>query len=274
MKLLQGLLYGLVSGLCEFLPISSLGHRNILMYLFGSTYLEPVMDLIVNIAVILALYISTKSVLDQIRREQAIRLRSRKSHLNLSRLRDLQLVRDSIIPMVIFSIIFVYLSGNSINLLTTSIFFLLNGLIVFVPSRMLNGNKDARMMSKFDSILIGSSAGLSVLPGFSRVGCSTSVASMRGADRQKVLDWALLLSIPGIIFSVVMNIIGIFSVSGSIAVFTGFFPYVFAFIGAFIGSYLSIRTMKFMAVKIGFSGFSYYCWGAALFTFLLYLTVV
>ena len=50
-------------------------------------------------------------------------------------------------------------------------------------------------------------------------------------------------------------------------------PYILAGIAAFLGAYLSVILMRFLAVKIGFSGFSYYCWGAALFVFVLYLTI-
>jgi hypothetical protein len=42
---------------------------------------------------------------------------------------------------------------------------------------------------------------------------------------------------------------------------------------AFVGSYLGITFIRFLAVKVGFSGFAYYSWGAALFAFILYLTI-
>jgi hypothetical protein len=40
---------------------------------------------------------------------------------------------------------------------------------------------------------------------------------------------------------------------------------------AYIGAYFALIFLRFMSVKLGFSGFSYYCWGAALFAFILYM---
>jgi hypothetical protein len=60
---------------------------------------------------------------------------------------------------------------------------------------MLQGNKDAKSMSSIDSILIGAVGGLSVFGGISRIGCTSSVAVARGADRQQAIKWSLLLSV-------------------------------------------------------------------------------
>jgi undecaprenyl pyrophosphate phosphatase UppP len=49
--------------------------------------------------------------------------------------------------------------------------------------------------------------------------------------------------------------------------------YVLAALGAFLGASLSLHMMRSFSRKIGFSGFAYYCWGAALFTFIMYLSI-
>ena len=46
---------------------------------------------------------------------------------------------------------------------------------------------------------------------------------------------------------------------------------VLAVVFACIGARLGVILVRFLAVKTGFSGFAYYCWGAALFTFLIFL---
>ena len=54
MDLLQSLLYGLLSGVSEFMPISSFGHQAMLRRLFGASYWDPAMDLFVHMALCLA----------------------------------------------------------------------------------------------------------------------------------------------------------------------------------------------------------------------------
>ena len=44
-------------------------------------------------------------------------------------------------------------------------------------------------------------------------------------------------------------------------------------VAAAAGTYLGMRVMRILAANIGFSVFPFYCFGAALFSFLLYLFV-
>ena len=52
------------------------------------------------------------------------------------------------------------------------------------------------------------------------------------------------------------------------------FKCILSVLGAGCGSYFGIMLMRFLAVKVGFTGFAYYSWGAALFSFVMYLVVV
>jgi hypothetical protein len=49
--------------------------------------------------------------------------------------------------------------------------------------------------------------------------------------------------------------------------------YALAGLGAFAGAHLSLRMMRSFSRRVGFSGFAYYCWGAALFAFIIYLSI-
>ena len=275
MNWFESFIYGIVSGVAEFLPISSQAHQNLLMQLFGVEMRDPVRDLLVHLAILLALLSGCKVTLGHIRREQNQQLHNRNRYRHSSRLLlDMRLIKNAAVPMLIGMLIISYVFKQKNNLLLISLFLLINGILLFVPERMMQGNKDVRGMSAIDSLLIGISGALSSLPGISRIGSTTSTAIARGADRQCALNWALLLSIPALVILMGLDIISIFSTAGSLDVWGSLLTYLLSAVGAYFGGYASIMLMKFLTVRAGYYGFAYYSWGAALFAFLLYLTVV
>ena len=67
--MIQSILYGLVCGFAEFLPVSSQAHRSILNCLFGVDQEEPLMVMFLHIGALLALIISSMSLLQRFQRE-------------------------------------------------------------------------------------------------------------------------------------------------------------------------------------------------------------
>lgn len=270
----ESLIYGLISGIAEFLPISSHAHQRILRQLFGAHNRDPVLDLFVHIALLASLYSGCRAMFEHLRREQRQHLHRRRANPQTSYiLMDERFVRNAVLPMIIGILVFTYVFDTETNLLTTAVFLLLNGIVLFVSGRMMQGNKDVRSMSYLDSLLIGGFASLSAFTGISRVGFITSAGIARGANRQQALKWAFLISIPILILMAVIDILKIIS-GGAIFSFWGnFFSYLISACGAYIAGYYGLKFMRFLAVRIGFSGFAFYCWGASLFSFLLFLMV-
>lgn len=269
---LESIIYGLISGFAEFLPISSRGHQQLLLHLFGAHERDPVRDLLVHLTMLFVIYSCCRRTIDSIRNERRQRYHRRNTTKNTGTLLDYRFVKDAATPMIAGILILSYIVKSNQNLLLTSAFMLINGIILFISGRVLQGNKDARSMSKLDSILVGTLSGLSIIPGISRVGCCTSFSVIRGSDRQNAFNWALLLSIPALFLLSGLDILSIFT-AGNIPFWKSFFTYILSMLGTYVGGYYGISLMRFLAVRTGFSIFSYYCWGASLFTFLLYLTV-
>lgn len=274
MNWLQSLIYGLVSGLCEFLPISSHAHQSLLIQLFGVDMRDPLCDMIIHLALVFSLLTGCRSIIEQLRREQKLKLHNHRTHRGTQSLLELRLVKNAAIPMLIGLLLLSYVIKTQTNLLLTAVFFLINGVLLYIPERMMQGNKDARSMSGMDSVLIGSVGALSAFSGISRIGATASVSLARGADRQKALSWGLLLSIPALILLIGLDFIAVVSRFGEINFWGSLFGYLLSAAGAYFGGYIGISFMKFLTVRTGYSGFAYYSWGAALLSFLLYLTVV
>lgn len=266
MNWFQGIVYGIVSGLSEFIPVSSRGHQKILLELFGIESQIPLLDLMVHLATLLAVLTGCRSSIEQLRREKRGGGFPKSHQGNF----DGRFVRSATAPLCVGFVFLTYIGRQNFSLLWVSLFFFVNGVILFVPGRMLQGNKTARSMSTFDSFLVGIGGAFSAFPGISRIGSSASVAIARGAGRPNSLNWSLLLSVPALALMILLDFFAIFS-SGQTIRAISVLAYFFAMIFAYIGGYFGIRIAKFLAIRTGFSGLSFYCWGVALYSFLLYL---
>ena len=272
---LQSLVYGLTSGVCEFLPVSADAHRALLSYLTGSGKEELVFRLICHVCILLALLLSCRPQLEKLRRERKIASVSgkrRKRQPDVKTVLDIRVLKTALLPLLL-SVVFYLPARNLLNDLWLLVLILVaNGIILFLPQLFPRGNKDSRSMSAVDSMLMGLGHGVGVIPGISGIGTAVSLGKIRGLDRQYAVDMCLLLSIPALLALIVFDVYSIVSLGAAIS-FGQIVPYFLAGATAFFGAYMCVILMRFLAVKIGFSGFSYYCWGAALFVFVLYLTI-
>jgi len=274
MNWIQGFFFGLISGLSEFMPLSSRAHQRLFGELFDVPADDPVMLLFVHAALIASLYFGFRPVIDQLKRNQStLRQTGVRRRQNRTQA-DIRVVKNAAVPMIIGMFILAFVVGNKISLPFVSLFLIINGVIIYLPERLIRANKDASAMSYFDSLLIGTFSSLCVIPGFSGIGIASSVAMLRGGDRQKALQWSLFLLFPVLATSVCTDLISIFTYSGGVPFFSALLGYIFAFIGAFISGYLTIKLIRIITLRSSYAVFAYYSWGMALFLFLLYLTVV
>lgn len=118
---------------------------------------------------------------------------------------------------------------------------------------------------------MGLGGAASVLPGISGVGASLSIGSVCGVERTYALNMTLLMEIVVLVGLIVYDIIGIISVGLGTLSFLILIKYLLSAAAAFAGAYLGIRILRALADEAGFSVFAYYCWGAALFAFILNL---
>ena len=271
----ESLIYGLVSGLTNFLPVSSQAHEALMLKLFGAAG-GPLIRLVVHAAVWEALYLALRGDIEQMlhaRQLAKIPPRRRTRQPDQQRLLDFRLVQTAAVPMLLAFVLMPFVNGWNTDLSKIACFLLVNGLILYIPRHLRSANKDSRSMSGLDGVLMGLCGALAVLPGISRVGAVTAAASARGADKEHALRWSFLLELAAMLVLVVLDAVELYNVGISAVDTQLVIGCVLAAATAFGGAVLGIQTMRFLAVRTGFSGFAYYSWGVALFTFILYLTV-
>lgn len=268
---LGSILYGLISGVCNFLPISAETHQVLGMQLMGLPELPGGISLGIHMGSALAIVVAFYSYMGRLNREykiSAIAPRRRKRQPDVSSLMEIRLLKVGIVPLLLSCIAAPFLQRLVSIRWGMALLTALNAFVVLLPMYTRTANKDARSLSGLDALLVGMSGILGAVPGLSRVGMMTTASSLRGADRTFALNLTYLLSLPVLVGLAVGDIVLLLSGSGTgIGFICGFL----ALLASFGGGLAGIRFMKFLAVHVGYSSFAYYGWGLSMLIFILYL---
>lgn len=272
---LESLVFGLVSGITELLPISAPAHEALVIKLFGMTD-SPLLRLLVHAAVWEALYLSLREEISRMFQERSISRippRRRPRQPDFVMIQELKLLRTAVVLLILGFIAAYFFRGLPMDLSRITVFLLINGVILYIPGHLPAGNKDARSMTPLDGILLGLASATAVFPGISRVGAVVSIAAVRGAGKEQALRWALLLDLAAMLLILGFDSYNLITTGLGVLSLPTVISCILACAAAFGGAMAGIRIMEFLAFRTGFSGFAYYSWGAALFTFLIYLTI-
>lgn len=274
MDWLWTILYGFVAGLAEFLPLSSPAHQSISAAVFGLASAAPLRQFLIRAACLAALLSACGREIDKLRRDgRMARLpaRRRKRPVDSRSVATNRLLNIAVFPLVIGLVFYrrVNMWVDSLAMLT--IFLVINGILLFVPQYIPSGNKDGRNLSLLDGLLMGLAGAFSVFPGISRMSAIHFAASARGADKNYSLQFALYLSIPALVVMLLFDAVAILGGIEAIS-FLVLIQYLLAMAAAYFGSTFAISIMRSMVVRAGYEIFSYYCWGMALISMILYLT--
>ena len=276
MNWLESIIYGLVAGITEILPISSQAHRILILNLYGESAEPALLRLLLHLSVLAGLYYGCQNHITRMTR--ALRLakvpkRRRKRPLDTRSLMDLEILKTMLIPVILGFLFYNSISGLSASLLWVAGCLLLNGLILHFPRYLPGGNKDTQNLTRAEGLLMGLGGAASMLPGISCVGAVSSIGTACGADKSYAFDLSLLIHIPVTIGLVVFDILAIINQGLSGLSFTTVLSYIVSAAAAFGGIYLGMRLMRGLIKNNGVDIFAYYSLGAALFTFILFLNI-
>lgn len=271
---LHSILYGFVAGLADILPVSAQAHRVLLLKFFGAKGEMDLLNLLIRLAVIAALYYCTQSHIIRINRARALARvpkRKRKRPLDIRSLMDWSLLKTMIVPVVLGVFLYRYTGSLQTNLLLIALFLFLNGLILYIPQYLPSSNKDSRSLSRVEGLLMGLGGTFGVLPGISAVGTAVSAGSVCGVEQEFCLNMALLMNLCLTALMAVYDVMGIVSNGfGTLSVMI-LLRCLLTAVAAFGGTMLGVKIMQHLSKEHGYGLFGIYCWGVALFAFILNL---
>lgn len=270
----ESCILGLFSGLLDMIPVSAEAHSILLLKFFGVKASSDVMNLLIHLAVFAALYYSSQTQLIRMKRARALARvpkRKRKRPLDVRSMMDWSMLKTMLVPAVLGVFLRKYTAGMHSNLMLVSLFLFLNGMILYIPQFFPTSNRDSRTLSRVEGLLMGLGGAVSAVPGISAIGAATSIASVCGVDRTYGLNMALMMNMGITIGLMVYDLLGIASNGLGVLSFLSVICYLLSAAAAFAGAMLGIKWMRQLAAGHGFSIFGVYCWGLALFTFILNL---
>ena len=271
---LQSILYGLLSGLMDILPVSAQAHKVLLLKFFGIRKSSDLLELLIHFGIFAALYYNSQTQLIRMSRARALARvpkRKRKRPLDTRSLMDWSMLKTMIVPVILGLLLYRQAAKISGNLVLIALFLFLNGVILYAPQFLPTGNRDSRTLSRVEGLLMGLGGAVSVLPGISAIGATTSIGSVCGVERNYGLNMALMMNMVLTLGLAIYDVMGIVDNGLDALSFLIILRYLLTAVAAFAGTLLGIKILRRLAENQGLSLFGVYCWGLALFTFILNL---
>lgn len=273
---LQSILFGLVSGAADIIPVSGQAHRLLLLKFYGVNQMPNLLALLLHLSVAAALYLSSQGQFVRMNRARAlarIPKKKRKRPLDMRSMMDWSLIKTMLVPTAIGLLLNSRVRGWSVNMFLIAGMLFVNGLILYIPQFLPTSNRDSRTLTRLEGVLMGLGAGASVLPGISTVGIMVSIASVCGIERLYGLNMTFIVKLFFLIGLMVYDVLAIITDGlGGLTVML-LAQYLFTGLLSFGASMFAIRLLRRLAPEHGFHTFGVYCWGLALFTFILNLVV-
>lgn len=138
------------------------------------------------------------------------------------------------------------------------------GLILFLADKYAKRRKDMNQITILDSILIGISQAVAIIPGVSRSGATITTGLMRGLNRVDAARFSFLLSAPIILGACIVKVPKLFSSGVDMSIVAGM-------VFSALSGYLAIKYLLKLVEKYSYRFFFWYRLGLAILIVLVYI---
>jgi undecaprenyl-diphosphatase len=200
-NLLQAIVYGIVQGLTEFLPISSTAHLRIVPALFNWDDPGAPFTAVIQLGTLAAVVLYFWRELFQVA-SAWIRGFVDKSVRGTLEYRMGWYLILATVPVSIFGVAFSHqIETGARNLWLISAIMIALALVLALAERVGTRTRDEEALDGRDALVVGGAQALSLIPGASRSGTTISAGLFRGLDRPTAARFSFLLSIPAVVLS-------------------------------------------------------------------------
>ena len=261
----KAIVLGIIQGLTEFLPVSSSGHLEIGKAILGMTWNaneSMLMTVVLHFATALSTLVVFRKDVTEILRGLFQFKWNEESQFSTK-------IILSMIPAAFVGLAFEdkieQAFDGSIALVGAML--VVTGVLLFLAGR---ATKTDKPVSFKDSIIIGISQAIAILPGISRSGATISTSVLLGIDRSKAARFSFLMVVPLIFGKIAKDVLsGGFTSAGDDLI-----PLALGFVAAFVTGLVACKLMIALVRNCQLWWFSIYCFivGAIAIGFSLFAT--
>lgn len=236
--IIKYILFGILQGLTEPLPISSSGHLVLARYLFNTNAFDDLtFEIVLNFASFLAIFfIFRKDIVKLIKSFFLYIINKEKRRVKEVRedFKYALLILIGSVPAGILGVLFKdFIEEKLGNIKILGIAFIITAIILFLV-RKLNGNKKDKDITYIDALIIGLFQAAALMPGISRSGAVLVGCLLMKLSRDSALKYAFMLYLPVSVGSFVLSIKDLFGIDTNLVI-----PYIFGFIASGIMTYFA-----------------------------------
>ncbi|MDB5171095.1 MAG: undecaprenol kinase [Candidatus Saccharibacteria bacterium] len=248
MGILDAIILGIIEGITEFLPVSSTAHltiaEKVLGYSINSADITA-FTAIIQIGAILATLLYFRKDLWQIVTGWIAGMLDSKKRTTKDYRFGWAVIIGSI-PIGIIGLLFKdQIEHNLRSLWLVGIALIAWSGVMWLADKTAKQTRHEANVTWKDTLIIGATQCLALIPGVSRSGATMSAGLFRGLDRVTVTRLSFFLSIPALLAAGLLETV---SKSGDISAGVGWGPTIVATVISFIVAYLSIGwLLKFIA---------------------------
>jgi undecaprenyl-diphosphatase len=257
-EVLKAILFGIVEGITEWLPISSTGHLILLnefLTLHVSEEFQSMFDVVIQLGAILAVIVLFFHKLNPFSPKKSVTAKRRTWDLWFK-------VVIAILPSAVVGILFDdWMDAHLHNGIVVSLMLILYGFAFIWVERMNGGKKpltkDVFKLDYKTALLIGVFQCLSLIPGTSRSGATILGGILIGVSRSAAAEFSFFMAIPTMLGASAIKLLK-FMMSGVSATGTEVMVLIVGCVVSFIVSLVVIKGLMEYVRKHSFSVFGLY----------------
>lgn len=186
--MLNQIIWGIVQGLTEFLPISSSGHLVLVPALLGIDGPDLATSALLHVGTLAAVVL-------YYRRDLARLLRFRTDH---TARRTLYLLIVATLPALLGAVLGGTIESLQESTTAVSIALIVTGIVLYASGWIAERDGTLGSASPFDALMVGLAQVVAFIPGISRSGVTITAGLARGLNRIEAARLSFLMAIPAI----------------------------------------------------------------------------
>lgn len=200
-EILQAILFGIIQGLTEFIPISSTAHLRVVPALLGWADKGAAFTAVIQLGTLIATFVYFRKDIRDLTAGFFGALKTG-NYFSDSYSRIFILIIISTIPIIIAGLLMKdFIKGGARGLYVISGSLIVLAVILYIAEKISGHKKEFQEIGIKEGLFIGLAQVLALIPGSSRSGVTITAGLFAGLKRDVAARFSFLLSIPAITLS-------------------------------------------------------------------------